>query len=186
LFTLFGVVNCACAIVPGVQETSILRLWSGTRHHNLGARNVLVFAIGRPIAAEIAAFGKTIVGLVNPEDERSQSVVTLSLFRVAGLTGTLTLIVLSLPGQIEHVIAYCATAVFLGLGYSTARARIVVVLFLALLAAALELAQHWIPGRHSQLIDFVASSVGAGLGIVALAIKNRWYLLPQRPWFTPL
>jgi hypothetical protein len=62
----------------------------------------------------------------------------------------------------------------------------VVVLFLALLAAALELAQHWIPGRHSPLIDFVASSVGAGLGIVALAIKDRWYLLPQRPWFTPL
>jgi hypothetical protein len=72
--------------------------------------------------------------------------VTMSLFRVAGLTGTLTLVVLSLlpgserphtglPGQLEHVIAYCATAVFLGLGYSTARARVGVVLFLALLAA---------------------------------------------------
>ena len=74
--------------------------------------------------------------------------MTLSLFRVAGLTGTLTLIVLSLlpgselphtglPGQIEHVIAYCATAVFLGLGYSTARARIVVVYF------SLSLRQRW-------------------------------------------
>ena len=132
-----------------------------------------------------------------PKDERSKSIVTMSLFRVAGLTCTLTLVVLSLlpgserpqtglPGQIEHVIAYCATAVFLGLGYSTARARVGVVLFLALLAAALELAQHWIPGRHSQLIDFVASSAGAGLGIVALAIRDRWYRLPQRPWFTPL
>jgi VanZ family protein len=123
--------------------------------------------------------------------------VTMSLFRVAGLTCTLTLVVLSLlpgserphtglPGQIEYVIAYCATAFFLGLRYSTARARVGVVLFLALLAAALELAQHWIPGRHSQIIDFVASSAGAGLGIVAVVIKDRWYRLSQRPWFTPL
>jgi len=123
--------------------------------------------------------------------------VTLSLFRVPGLACTLTLIVLSLlpgserprtglPGQIEHIIAYCATAICLGLGYSTARARVGVILLLALLAAALELAQHWIPGRHSQLIDFVASSVGAGLGIVALAIRDRWYALSQRPWFRSL
>jgi VanZ family protein len=66
------------------------------------------------------------------------------------------------------------------------RARFGIVLFLILLAAALELAQHWIPGRHSQLIDFVASSIGASLGIVALAIRDRLHPPRRRPWFTPL
>jgi VanZ family protein len=83
----------------------------------------------------------------------------------------------------EHVAAYCATAFFLGLGYSTGRARISIVLFLALLAATMELAQYWIPGRHSQLIDFVAGSVGAGLGISLVAIIDR--LFPRRPQLTP-
>jgi VanZ family protein len=78
-----------------------------------------------------------------------------------------------LPGKIEHVVAYCATAVFLGLGYSTGRARVGIVLFLPLLAATMELAQHWIPGRHSQLIDFVAGLVGASLGIIVLSIIDR-------------
>jgi VanZ family protein len=56
-------------------------------------------------------------------------------------------------------------------------------LFLALLAATMELAQYWIPGRHSQLIDFVAGSVGAGVGISLLAIIDRFYR--RGPQFTP-
>jgi VanZ family protein len=74
------------------------------------------------------------------------------------------------------------TAVFLGMGYSTGRARAGIVLFLALLAATMELAQYWIPGRHSQLIDFVAGSVGASLGIIVLAVIDRLrdgFLVPR-------
>jgi hypothetical protein len=59
--------------------------------------------------------------------------VLLCLFRVAGLACTVALIILSLvtgaerphtglPGQIEHIIAYCGTAGLLGLGYPTAKA----------------------------------------------------------------
>jgi hypothetical protein len=46
-----------------------------------------------------------------------------------------------LPGQIEHVIAYCGTAVLLGLGYPATKARFGMVGMLTLLAAALEMAQ---------------------------------------------
>ena len=91
---------------------------SWTRRHILGA-----FAVGRLIAAGIAALAKPQLGWLILKDERSKSIVTLSLFRVAGLTGTVTFIVLSLlPGserphtgllrQIEHVIAHWPTAVF--------------------------------------------------------------------------
>jgi hypothetical protein len=110
--------------------------------------------------------------------------VLLSLFRVAGLACIVALIVLSLvpgterphtglPGQIEHFIAYCGTAGLLGLGYLTATARFGIAATLALLAVVLEIAQLWIVGRHSQFIDFAASSAGACAGILAVAVMDR-------------
>jgi VanZ family protein len=110
----------------------------------------------------------------------------MSLLRGVGLACVLIIIILSLlpgperphtglTGQTEHVVAYSATAVFLGLGYQTRQARVAILLFLALLAATMELAQYWIPGRHSQIIDFVAGSVGASLGISLVAISDFLY-----------
>jgi hypothetical protein len=114
-------------------------------------------------------------------------IVLLSLFRVAGWACVVALIVLSLvpgserphtglPGQIEHVIAYCGTAALLGLGYPTTKARFGMVAMVVLLAAVLEMAQLWQPDRHSQFIDFAASSAGACLGMLAVAVVDRFGL----------
>jgi hypothetical protein len=113
--------------------------------------------------------------------------VLLSFFRVAGWACVVVLIVLSLvpgnerphtglPGQIEHLVAYCGTAALLGLGYPTARARFGTVAMLALLAAVLEMIQLWIPDRHSQFFGFFASSADACLGVLAVAVIDRFGL----------
>jgi hypothetical protein len=120
---------------------------------------------------------------------RGSMYVSMLLFslRVAGWTSVLALIVLSLvpgtqrphtwlPGQIEHLAAYCGTAVLLGLGYPTAEARFRIGLMLALLAAVLEMMQLWIPDRHPQFIDFAVSSAGVCLGISAVAVVDRFGL----------
>jgi VanZ family protein len=41
------------------------------------------------------------------------------------------------------------------------------------LAATLELAQRWIPGRHPQFIDFAAGVVGACLGMLGAVVVHR-------------
>jgi VanZ family protein len=45
------------------------------------------------------------------------------------------------------------------------------------LAAALEMIQLLIPGRHSQFIDWFASSFGAGFGVVAVIMVERFLAL---------
>jgi hypothetical protein len=74
-----------------------------------------------------------------------------------------------LAGQIEHVIAYAGTAGLLALGFGRGWAPRTGAL-LVLLAGVLEIGQIWIPGRTSQVIDFVASSGGAILGALAGAL----------------
>src|SRR5262249_21467402 len=74
--------------------------------------------------------------------------------------------------QFDHGIAYSGTAGLLGLGYPTTEVRFEIVAMLALLAAVLEVAQLWVPGRHSQFIDFAMSSGGTCLGMLAAAIVD--------------
>jgi VanZ family protein len=104
--------------------------------------------------------------------------------RAMGTVCVLAIIVLSLlpggarpntgpPGQIEHSVAYFGTAVFLAFGFRTSRARLAAVALLVALAAALEVLQLWVPGRHSQFIDLFASSFGAGMGALVVAVTER-------------
>ena len=108
----------------------------------------------------------------------------VGLARAIGVACVVALIVLSLlpaedrphtgaAGQNEHFIAYFGTAVFLALGYRTRIARITTVCLLVGLAGVLEIIQRSIPGRHSQLIDWIASSTGAIFGIIAVALMAR-------------
>jgi hypothetical protein len=101
---------------------------------------------------------------------------TLHIARAAAYFGVLAIIVLSLvpgvdrphtglPGEAEHFIAYCATASAFALGFWSSASRIVFALGLTLLAGAMEILQLWVPGRHSALMDAVASSMGGLLGI---------------------
>ena len=73
----------------------------------------------------------------------------------------------------EHAAAYFGTAVFLAFGYPTARGRIATIALLVGLAAALEMIQRLIPGRNSQLIDWYASSLGAGFGVLTIILMER-------------
>jgi VanZ family protein len=77
------------------------------------------------------------------------------------------------PGQFEHSAAYFATAVFLAVGFRTIRARFATIAFLVGLAATLEMFQLWVPRRHSQFIDVLASSDGAGFGALAVVAIER-------------
>jgi VanZ family protein len=108
----------------------------------------------------------------------------LRLSRAMGVTCVVAIIVLSLlpgnerphtgsPGQLEHAIAYFGTAAFLALGFRATRDRVATISFLIGLAAVMELIQRLIPGRHSQFIDWFASSLGAGLGVLAVVLTER-------------
>jgi VanZ family protein len=84
-----------------------------------------------------------------------------------------------LAGQVEHAIAYFGTAVFLALGFRTMRDRVATISLLVGLAAVLELIQRLIPGRHSQFIDWFASSFGAGVGVLAVILMERLLTLSR-------
>ena len=130
------------------------------------------------------------------ETMRSMYVLRLNVetsFRAAGYAAILLIGVLSLvpgtlrpetgaPGQFEHFVAYLGAATFLALGSDKASQRWQG-LWLVPFAAALEIAQHFVPGRHSRFSDFAVSSVGAILGIIVAfgiaPILSR--MLPGRP-----
>jgi VanZ family protein len=106
------------------------------------------------------------------------------LIRAAGLACAVVIVVLSLlpaderphtglSGQLEHTVAYFGTAFVLALGFRTARDRVAMFSLLVALAAALEAIQRMIPGRHSQIIDWLASSFGAGLGVLVVVLMER-------------
>jgi VanZ family protein len=99
------------------------------------------------------------------------------LFRVAAWLSVAALVWLSwipreweartsLPGQIEHTVAYCGTAGLFVLGYG-ARRWWRIALPLVALGGVLEIGQSWIPGRTAQVVDFAASGTGALLGTLA-------------------
>ena len=115
----------------------------------------------------------------------------LFLFRAVGWACVVVIVVVSLvpgdarpdtgiPGQIDHIIAYCGTASLLGLGYPAAKSRFGMIVMLISLAATLEVAQRWIPGRHPQFIDFAASVAGTCLGMLAAMVVHRIALADLR------
>ena len=86
------------------------------------------------------------------------------------------------PGKLEHLIAYLGAGFLLSLRPETLRHRWQA-LWLIPYAGALELLQSFIPGRHARFSDFVVSSTGAGLGIIAAfmitTILSQWLAKPS-------
>ncbi len=66
------------------------------------------------------------------------------------------------------------------LGYPAAKSRFGMIVMLISLAATLEVAQRWIPGRHPQFIDFAASVAGTCLGMLAAMVVHRIALADLR------
>jgi hypothetical protein len=69
------------------------------------------------------------------------------------------------PGKLEHLVAYMCAGALVALGSSSPSERWQG-LWLVPYAGALEIAQIFVPGRHSRFSDFVVSGVGALLGVV--------------------
>jgi len=103
------------------------------------------------------------------------------MFRLVAWAAVALLTVLSLvPGQmrphafasghLEHFAAYFLTSSAFALAYR-GWAKVVLITFcLSSYAGILEILQLWIPGRHSQLSDFLVSSAGACTGAALLSI----------------
>jgi VanZ family protein len=112
------------------------------------------------------------------------------LSRAAGWIGVAAIVVVStlpgserphtgLAGQIEHVLAYFMTAAELTAGYQRRDTRLKLLLRLMLLAAAMECAQLFIPGRNAAIGDFLASSLGALIGVASAAAAERHVWAPR-------
>lgn len=68
------------------------------------------------------------------------------------------------PKAFEHFMAYCLTALFLGLGFGR-RTAWMLGLVLVGTAGLMEGLQHFSPGRTPHLSDFLASASGALFGV---------------------
>ncbi len=73
-----------------------------------------------------------------------------------------------LPGQIEHLVAYCATCAALTLAHPRSP-RWAVIGGLIAYAAVLEVGQLYVPGRSAQLSDWATGALGAVLGVLAIS-----------------
>jgi VanZ family protein len=76
-----------------------------------------------------------------------------------------------LPRPFEHLSIFLLTGLAFGVGYPDRypMQSISLVLF----AAAIELIQVWVPGRHPRLSDFAAGVLGLGLGIGLAYVSTR-------------
>jgi VanZ family protein len=73
-------------------------------------------------------------------------------------------------GQLEHFGAYCVAGFILGFGYFGRLPLLGIAIGLSIYSGILEIAQLFIPGRGSRLIDFFASSAGAWTGVMLVLL----------------
>ena len=82
----------------------------------------------------------------------------------------------SLPGRLEHFVAYAGSAAIAMAGYGVSRGSVQIIGGFWVYAGILEYLQHFSPGRHPSIVDFAASALGALCG--GLAIALLWRRLP--------
>lgn len=75
----------------------------------------------------------------------------------------------SVGGHVEHTIAYAGTAFLLGLTYPTWDWKRIAIALMSY-AGILELLQNFAPGRHPAVLDWLSSSIGGLIGIMAIRI----------------
>jgi VanZ family protein len=75
--------------------------------------------------------------------------------------------------DLEHLLIFLATGMAFGLGYP--RRVWLLTIALPIFAAAIEVAQNWVPGRHARISDFLvdaaASCLGVGLSYASLKLR---------------
>jgi VanZ family protein len=91
------------------------------------------------------------------------------------------------PDVVLHAAEYCVLAVLLARGLNDGMGRAVpdrlhllTWTLCVLYAISDEIHQFFVPGRSSDWRDVLSDAAGAALGLAALAIVQRWYLLWRR------
>ena len=96
--------------------------------------------------------------------------ICVATLAVLSLWPASTVIRTGLGGHIEHVFAYAATVIIVALGYNElGLPRIVAVLLTT--AALLEFLQRY-TGRHAEIADFLFSSTGVFIGVIAFTLAE--------------
>lgn len=85
-------------------------------------------------------------------------------------------VITDLPRPLEHLSIFLITGLAFGLGYPYR--YLAQSIALILFAAAVELVQVWIPGRHARLSDLAAGVLGLCVGTSIAYVSTR--LLRQR------
>ncbi len=117
------------------------------------------------------------------------------LWLVAGHVGWVLIAALSLVpagsrphtpvgGAYEHVLAYAAVGFCFGLGYLSMRRRVLACSAVTLSAMIFEFLQSFIPGRNSELMGFMASTIGVWSGL-AVASAVIFILARETPMGRP-
>lgn len=76
-------------------------------------------------------------------------------------------------GNLEHMLAYSVAACLTRMGFSRLDSRWQVAGF-SVMAAAFEIGQLWIPGRHFGLDNWATSTMGAVAGTMLARLVLRW------------
>lgn len=83
------------------------------------------------------------------------------------------------PHDVEHLAIFLMTGLAFGFGYASRHGFQVV--GLVAFAAAIEVIQLAIPGRHSRLSDFLVDAVSVSVGVILSAAISRPTKGPQLP-----
>jgi hypothetical protein len=75
------------------------------------------------------------------------------------------------PHHLEHLAIFALTGLAFGLAYD--RKLVATLIGLVLFAGAIELAQLFVPGRHSRLSDFIVDALAGCAGAVLASITAR-------------
>jgi VanZ family protein len=85
----------------------------------------------------------------------------------------------SLGGHAEHLIAYLATAIVMGIAFRNRLSPGLQGVLLIAYAAILEVGQIYSPGRTASLHDFLFSATGAVLGVLLLWTVRTVATMPR-------
>lgn len=84
-----------------------------------------------------------------------------------------------MSGRLEHLLAYAATTIAVGLGFHSRLRPPIQWGLLILYAALLEAGQLYAPGRNASFTDFAFSTAGVLLGGLGLALARRRFSFIQ-------
>jgi VanZ family protein len=105
-----------------------------------------------------------------------------TLFQIAAWLSLMAIVALSLatpslrpvtflPPALEHAAIFGLAGIAAGLGYPSRTALTTAAL--VVFAGAVEVAQHFVPGRHARLRDFVVDAGAAIIGVVLAGLVAR-------------